>query len=60
MLLGVAQRGDGHQDRADAGEQDVGAVGIGVQAELAAEAAQPEDGLVRPRLGDVVDKERGE
>ena len=59
-MLGVAKRGDGHQDRTDAGEQDVGAVGIGVQAELAAQAAQPEDGLVRLGLGDVVDKECGE
>ena len=41
MMVGVAKRGDDHQDRTDAGEQDVGAVGIGVEAELAAQAAQP-------------------
>jgi hypothetical protein len=60
MMVGVAKGGDGHQDRRDAGEQDVGAVGIGVEAQLAAQAAQPEDGWVRLRLGDVIDKERGE
>jgi hypothetical protein len=38
-MLGVAKRGDGYEDRTDAGEQDVGAVGIGVQAELAPQAA---------------------
>ena len=59
-MVGVAKRGDGHQDRRDAGEQDVGAVGIGIEAKLAAQAAQPEHGLVPPRLGDVVDKECGE
>ncbi len=38
-MAGVANRSNSHQDRADAGEQDVGAVGIGVEAELAAQAA---------------------
>ena len=53
-------RSSGHQNRADAGEQDVGAVSVGAQTELAPEAAQPEDGLLRPSVGDVVDKQGGE
>lgn len=41
MIVGVADRRHRDQSCTDAGEQDVGAIGVDAQAEFAAEATQP-------------------
>ena len=57
MKVCVADGGESDEDGADASEQDVRAVAVGGPAELTDQAAQPEDGLLRPGAVNVVDKE---
>ena len=50
------ESGDGLPDSAEATEQDICAIPIGLQAEFATQFAQPEDSFGRPAFHDVEDE----
>ena len=59
-MAGIANGGQSDQDGGDAGEQNIGAVGVGGETELATQAAEPQDGLPGPGFVDEVYEQGGE
>lgn len=56
-MSGESERSRSDEDRADAGQQDIGAVQVRGKAELTTQAAEPEDRAARPGVSDVIDKQ---
>jgi len=57
---GISERGCSDEDGADASGEEIGATTVNLEAELAAQTAQPADGRFGPGEAEMVDEHGGE
>ena len=60
MVLGESQGGRGDEDGADASKQDVRAIGVQGEIQLAPKVAKPKDSNSGPGFGHLVDEHGGQ